>query len=157
MMFSDDYPWTKMIREYAMYCTVGCFNVAVFAALYLFFYNYNTWTPYAETVSWAVSFLISSIQGYALHRWITFESDSEVRSSFTKLMIVYGKLWAVSTMTFHVMIEIMGMSQLVSWVVNTSAFGFLTFLALRYYAFPLADGRITRKERLDAFRERRRA
>ena len=61
MMFSDDYPWTKMIREYAMYCTVGCFNVAIFAALYLFFYNYNKWTPYAETVSWAVSFLILSL------------------------------------------------------------------------------------------------
>ena len=139
-----------------MYCTVGCFNVAVFAALYLFFYNYNTWTLYPETVSWAVSFPISSVQAYALHRWIT-RVRLEVRSSFTKLMIVYGTLWAVSTMTFHVMIEIMGMSQLVSWVVNTSAFGFLTFLALRYYAFPLADGRITRKERLDAFRERRRA
>ena len=97
------------------------------------------------------------MQAYALHRWITFESDSEIRSSFAKLMTVYGVLWAVSTATFHIMFEIIGISQLVSWVINTSAFGFLTFLALRFYAFPLADGRVTRKERLDAFRERRRA
>ncbi len=157
MLVSEDYPWAKLFREYAMYCAVGCFNVAVFAALYLFFNNINEWTPYAETVAWATSFLISSVQAYALHRWLTFESDSEIRSSFTKLMTVYGALWAVSTVTFHVMFEIVGISELVSWAVNTSAFGFLTFLALRFYAFPLADGRITRKERLDAFRERRRA
>ena len=156
-MVNDEYPWAKMLREYAMYCAVGCFNVAIFASLYLLFYNYNTFTPYVETVAWASSFLISSIQAYALHRWVTFESDSELRSSFRKLMTVYGVLWAVSTVTFHIMFEIFGIDQLVSWVINTSAFGFLTFLALRFYAFPLADGRITRKERLDAFRERRRA
>ena len=45
MMFSDDYPWTKMIREYAMYCTVGCFNVAIFAALYLFCLLYTSPSP----------------------------------------------------------------------------------------------------------------
>lgn len=157
MLVGAEYPWSKMFREYAMYCVVGCFNVAIFAALYLLFYNYNSWTPYVETVAWAASFLISSVQAYALHRWITFESDSEIRSSFTKLMTVYGVLWVVSTITFHIMFEILGISQLVSWVVNTSAFGFLTFIALRFYAFPLADGRVTRKERLDAFRERRRA
>ena len=156
MMFSDDYTWTKMIREYAMYCTVGCFNVAIFAALYLFFYNYNTYTPYAETVSWAVSFPISSVQAYALHRWITFESDSEIRSSFTKLMIVYGTLWAVSTVTFHIMIEVMGMTQLVSWVVNIRL-RIPHLPSTEVLRIPLADGRITRKERLDAFRERRRA
>lgn len=157
MLVNDEYPWAKMLREYAMYCAVGCFNVAIFASLYLLFYNYNTFTPYVETVAWASSFLISSIQAYALHRWVTFESDSELRSSFRKLMTVYGVLWAVSTVTFHIMFEIFGIDQLASWVINTSAFGFLTFLALRFYAFPLADGRITRKERLDAFRERRRA
>ena len=157
MLVSDEYPWAKLLKEYAMYCAVGCFHVAIFAALYLFFNNYNSWTPYVETVAWATSFLISSVQAYALHRWITFESDSEIRSSFAKLMTVYGVLWAVSTATFHIMFEIIVFIQLVSWVINTSAFGFLTFLALRFYAFPLADGRVTRKERLDAFRERRRA
>ena len=157
MFVSDDYPWAKLFREYAMYCAVGCFNVAVFAALYLFFNNINEWTPYAETGAWATSFLISSVQAYALHRWLTFESDSEIRTSFTKLMTVYGALWAISTVTFHIMFEIIGIGELISWAINTSAFGFLTFLALRFYAFPLADGRVTRKERLDAFRERRRA
>jgi hypothetical protein len=35
--------------------------------------------------------------------------------------------------------------------------GFFTFLGLRFYAFPLSDGRVTRKERLENFRERRKA
>ena len=157
MLVSEDYPWQKLFREYAMYCAVGCLNVAIFAALYILFKNYNSWTSYVETVAWATSFLISSAQAYALHRWITFESDSVVITSFSKLMTVYGILWAVSTITFHVMLEIIGISQLVSWVINTRAFGFLTFLALRFYAFPLSDGRVTRRERLDAFLERRRA
>ena len=157
MLVSEDYPWQKLFREYAMYCTVGCLNVTIFAALYILFKNYNSWTSYVETVAWAASFLISSAQAYALHRWITFESDSVLITSFSKLMTVYGILWAVSTITFHVMLEIIGISQLVSWVINTTAFGFLTFLALRFYAFPLSDGRVTRRERLDAFLERRRA
>ena len=157
MLVSEDYPWQKLFREYAMYCAVGCLNVTIFAALYILFKNYNSWTSYVETVAWAASFLISSAQAYALHRWITFESDSVVITSFSKLMTVYGILWAVSTITFHVMLEIIGISQLVSWVINTTAFGFLTFLALRFYAFPLSDGRVTRRERLDAFLERRRA
>ena len=111
MLVSAEYPWAKLLKEYAMYCAVGCFNVAIFAALYLLFNNYNSWTPYVETVAWASSFLISSVQAYALHRWITFKSDSEIRSSFAKLMTVYGVLWAVSTATFHIMFEIIGISQ----------------------------------------------
>ena len=36
-------------------------------------------------------------------------------------------------------------------------FGFLAFLALRIFAFPLSDGRISRKERLEEYKERRRS
>jgi len=55
------------------------------------------------------------------------------------------------------MVEVLLMDQWISWAINTTAFGFLTFLGLRLYAFPIMDGRVTRKERLDAFLEQRRA
>lgn len=55
------------------------------------------------------------------------------------------------------MVEVLLLNQWRSWAINTIAFGFLTFLVLRLYAFPMADGRITRKERLDAFLEQRKA
>jgi len=154
---SENYPWSKLLREYLMYCAVGCINVTIFFILYWVLSNYNSWTNYVETISWAISFFISSAQAYALHRWITFESNSDIRPSFYRMMTVYGILWIVSTLTFALMVEIMNWNEWISWIVNTSGFGFLTFLGLRFYAFPISDGRVTRKERLDTFREQRRA
>ena len=73
------------------------------------------------------------------------------------MMIVYAILWAVSTFTFYIFVEIIELGELMSWAINTIAFGFLTFVGLRFYAFPLSDGRVTRTERLETFRESRRA
>ena len=106
MLVSEDYPWAKLFREYVMYCSVGCINVVIFAALYWIFSNYLTLTSSPETFGWAVSFAISCLQAYVLHRWLTFESDSNIRTSFTKMMIVYAILWAVSTFTFYIFVEI---------------------------------------------------
>ena len=157
MLVSEDYPWAKLFREYVMYCSVGCINLAIFAVLYWIFSNYLTLTSSPETFGWAVSFAISCLQAYVLHRWLTFESDSNIRTRFTKMMIVYSILWAVSTFTFYIFVEIIEWGELMSWAINTSAFGFLTFVGLRFYAFPLSDGRVTRAERLETFRESRRA
>ncbi len=154
---SDEYPWAKLLREYVMYCTVGCINVVIFFGLYWFFSNYITLTESPETFGWAISFIISSAQAFVLHRWLTFESDSAIRSSFSKMMIVYGVLWLVSTLTFYLLVEVIELDEFLSWCINTTAYGFLTFLGLRFFAFPLSDGRVTRKERLDNFRERRKA
>ena len=154
---SDEYPWSKLLREYVMYCAVGCINVAIFFALYWFFSNFLTVSDSPETFGWAVSFLISSAQAFVLHRWLTFESESEIRSSFSKMMIVYGVLWVVSTIAFYLLVEVIQLDEFISWGINTAAFGFFTFLGLRFFAFPLSDGRVTRKERLDNFRERRKA
>jgi hypothetical protein len=73
------------------------------------------------------------------------------------MMIVYTVLWIFSTVTFYALVEVVELNEWISWAINTGAFGFFTFLALRIYAFPLSDGRVTRKERLDNFRERRKA
>ena len=154
---SDEYPWSKLLREYVMYCAVGCINVGIFAVLYWFFSINLTFTSSPDTFGWAVSFAISSAQAFVLNRWLTFESDSDVRASFTKMMIVYTVLWIVSTGTFYILVEIIELGELISWAINTTAFGFFTFLGLRFYAFPLSDGRVTRKERLENFRERRKA
>ena len=154
---SDEYPWAKLIREYVMYCAVGCINLVVFAALYWYFSNYATMTRSPETFGWAVSFLISCIQAFILHRWLTFESESEVRSSFTKMMVVYFVLLVVSTTSFYIMVEVIELGELLSWWINTAACGPATFLGLRFFAFPLSDGRVSRQERLENLRERRKA
>ena len=73
------------------------------------------------------------------------------------MMIIYTVLWAVSTVSIAYFSDTLGYNHLYSWAANTAAFGFLAFLALRTFAFPLSDGRITRKERLDEYKERRRS
>tara|TARA_B110000914_G_C15242292_1_gene344690 strand:- start:49 stop:522 length:474 start_codon:yes stop_codon:yes gene_type:complete len=157
LIVSEEYPWSKLLREYFMYCAIGCINVTIFFVLYWLFSTYNTWTDYVETIGWAISFIISSAQAYILHRWLTFESSSEIRSSLSRMMIVYGLLWIISTFTFGLMVEVLDWDEWQSWAINTVSFGFFTFLGLRFYAFPIMDGRVTRKERLDTFREQRRA
>ena len=64
---------------------------------------------------------------------------------------------AISTVSIAYFSDTLGYNHLYSFAANTAAFGFLTFLALRIFAFPLSDGRITRKERLEQYKERRRA
>ena len=71
--------------------------------------------------------------------------------------VIYTILWAISTVSIAYFSDTLGYNHLYSWAANTAALGFLTFLALRIFAFPLSDGRITRKERLEQYKERRRA
>ena len=73
------------------------------------------------------------------------------------MMIIYTVLWALSTASIAYFSDTLGYNHLYSWAANTAAFGFLAFLALRMFAFPLSDGRITRKERLEKYKERRRS
>jgi hypothetical protein len=69
-------------------------------------------------------FAISSAQAFVLHRWLTFESDSNIKTSFTKMMIVYTVLWIVSTATFYCLVEIIELGELLSWAINTTALDF---------------------------------
>ena len=157
MLVSEEYPWRKLLREYAMYCAVGCFNVAAFFVMYIAMLDVRLSEDYPAASAWAVSYFFSSILAHYMHRWLTFESPSPYGKSLFVTLTIYSVLLLISTASMAYFSDTMGVDEILSWAVNTAAFGFLTFLALRLFAFPLADGRITRKERLDAFRERRRA
>jgi hypothetical protein len=73
------------------------------------------------------------------------------------MLLIYTVLWAISTTSIAYFSDILGYNHLYAWAANTAAFGFLAFLALRIFAFPLSDGRISRKERLEEYKERRRS
>ena len=70
------------------------------------------------------------------------------------MVLIYIVFLTISTASQAYFADTLGYNL---WAVNTSAFGFLSFLSLRIYAFPLSDGRVTRVERLETFRESRRA
>jgi len=88
---------------------------------------------------------------------LTFESPSGYTKSLAVTLAIYTVLLAVSSASTAYFADFLGINHLYSWAANTAAFGFLAFLALRILAFPLSDGRITRQERLEEFRNRRRA
>jgi|TARA_B100000586_G_scaffold259393_1_gene224758 putative flippase GtrA len=157
MLVSEDYPWSKLLREYATYCAVGCINVIVFFILYYWLYEMRLSEGYPAATAWAVSYFLSSWQAHYLHRWLTFESPTGYTRSLVVMMAIYAILLVVSTASIAYFADILGVNHLYSWAANTAAFGFLSFLALRMFAFPLSDGRITRQERLEEFRNRRRA
>jgi len=157
MLVSEDYPWGKLLREYVTYCAVGCINVAVFAALYYWLHGMALSDRFPAASAWAIAYFVSSWQAHFLHRWLTFESPTGYTKSLTVMMAIYTVLWAISTASIAYFSDTLGYNHIYTWAANTATFGFLAFLALRTFAFPLSDGRITRKERLEEYKERRRA
>ena len=157
MLVSEDYPWGKLLREYATYCAVGCINVAVFFLLYYWLHGMALSDRFPAARAWAIAYFVSSWQAHFLHRWLTFESPTGYTKSLTVMMAIYTVLLAISTASTAYFSDTLGYNHWYTWVANTAAFGFLAFLALRTFAFPLSDGRITRKERLEEYKERRRA
>ncbi len=157
MLVSEEYPWGKLLREYATYCAVGCINVIVLFSLYVLLYDMRLSEGYPAATAWAISYFLSSWQAHYLHRWLTFESPTKYTKSLVVMMAIYAILLVVSTASTAYFADILGVNHLYSWAANTAAFGLLAFLALRMFAFPLSDGRITRQERVEEFRNRRRA
>ena len=157
MLISEDYPWSKLLREYLYYCAVGCINVAIFFTIYWVLYDVNLHSTYRAGSAWALAYLISTVQSHFLHRWLTFESASDYKRSLVIMVLIYIVFLAISTSSQAYFADTLGYNHWLVWAVNTSAFGFLSFLSLRIYAFPLSDGRVTRVERLETFRESRRA
>ena len=136
---------------------MGCINVAVFFVIYDWLYDIVLNEQYRAASAWAVAYFISSWQAHFLHRWLTFESPTGYTKSLYVMLLIYTVLWAISTTTIAYFSDTLGYNHLYTWAANTAAFGFLAFLALRIFAFPLSDGRISRKERLEEYKERRRS
>ena len=107
--------------------------------------------------AWAIAYFISTWQAHFLHRWLTFESPAGYTKSLVVMLLIYTVFLVISTASHSYFSCTLGYYHLYSWAANTALFGFLMFLCLRIFAFPLSDGRITREERLEQYRERRRA
>jgi putative flippase GtrA len=157
MLVSEDYPWPKLWREYAMFCAVGCINVTIFFLIYWFLYGVRLSETYPAGSAWAVAYFISTWQSHFMHRWLTFESQSDYRRSLLVMLGIYTLFLVISTTSQAYFADTLEYNHYYVWAGNTAAFGFLTFVALRVFAFPLSDGRITRAERLEEYRKSRRA
>ena len=89
MLVSEEYPWPKLWREYAMFCAVGCINVAIFFLIYWFLYSVRLSETYPAGSAWAVAYFISAWQSHFMHRWLTFESRGwEISSHSVSLSFI---------------------------------------------------------------------
>ena len=115
MLVSEDYPWGKLLREYATYCAVGCINVAVFFLIYDWLYDMVVIERWRASSAWAIAYFISSWQAHFLHRWLTFESKSSYGKSLYMMMIIYAVLWALSTASIAYFSDTLGYNHLYSY------------------------------------------
>ena len=146
----ESYNLRRLLTEYAYFCAVGTLNVIIFFVMYYVAYSLiETSNEYRAAIAWSPSYLISSIISHSMHRWFTFRSTSPYGRSLTLTMIVYTTLLIISTISQAILADRMGFDHLAVWALNTVAFGFLSFIALRFLAFPVSDGTISVRERME--------
>ena len=153
----ENYNLRTLVVEYAYFCVVGTLNVLIFFAMYSVAYSIAGEIEYRAASAWSVSYLLSSLISHSMHRWFTFRSTSPYGRSLALTMAVYTILLIISTFSQAILADRMGFDHLAVWALNTAAFGFLSFIALRFIAFPMSDGTISVRERIEIVKLGRRS
>jgi len=151
------YQIKTLFKEYVLFCAVGTFNLAIFFLMYIATYSMFEAIQYRAASSWSISYLLSSVLSHTMHRWFTFKSLSPYGRSLVLTMVIYSILLVISTASQALLADTMGYNHILVWAMNTLAFGFASFLALRFVAFPASDGSISVRERMELTRIRRRS
>ena len=151
------YQIKTLFKEYVLFCAVGTFNLAIFFLMYVATYSMFEGIQYRAASSWSISYLLSSVLSHTMHRWFTFKSLSPYGRSLVLTMVIYSILLVISTASQALLADTMGYNHILVWAMNTLAFGFASFLALRFVAFPASDGSISVRERMELYRIRRRS
>ncbi|MAV95443.1 MAG: hypothetical protein CMA31_07155 [Euryarchaeota archaeon] len=153
----ENYNLRTLAVEYVYFCAVGTVNVLIFLAMYSVAYSMAAGIEYRAASAWSVSYLLSSLISHSMHRWFTFRSISPYGRSLALTMTVYTILLIISTFSQAILADSMGFDHLAIWALNTAAFGFLSFVALRFIAFPMSDGTISVRERIEIVKLGRRS
>ena len=153
----ENYNLRTLVVEYVYFCAVGTVNVLIFLAMYSVAYSMAAGIEYRAASAWSVSYLLSSLISHSMHRWFTFRSISPYGRSLALTMTVYTILLIISTFSQAILADSMGFDHLAIWALNTAAFGFLSFVALRFIAFPMSDGTISVRERIEIVKLGRRS
>ncbi|MFW6169991.1 MAG: hypothetical protein ACODAD_05835 [Planctomycetota bacterium] len=134
-LVEEDYSLPRMMAEFTRFILVGSMNVFFFFGVnYLF--NVLNLSAYKSLSVWAPSWLIGALEAHAAHRWMTFRSRINYRDSLVWGGIVYGVTAMMSTFSVYFLADLLQINYWGVWAMNTFAFGGLTFLGLRYLAFP---------------------
>lgn len=134
-LVEEDYSVRRMVAEFARFLLVGSVNVLFFFSIN-FVFNWLNLSAYKSLSVWAPSWLIGALEAHAAHRWMTFRSRTKYGNSLMWGCIVYGVTAMTSTFSVYFLADLLYIDYWVVWAMNTVAFGGLTFLGLRYLAFP---------------------
>ena len=134
-LVEEDYSFRRMVVEFTRFMIVGTINVLFFFGVNFAFNTLNL-SAYKSLSVWAPSWLIGALEAHAAHRWVTFRSRTDYRDSLMWGCIVYGVTAMVSTFSVYFLADLLHIDYWGVWAVNTLTFGGLTFLGLRYLAFP---------------------
>lgn len=117
------------------YVVVGLLNFAVFYALYMIFFIILGSKSHMPTLAWAIAWMLGSIFAHWTHRKWSFQSERVVSWTFSATMGVYFSGWIGSTATFDWLLFNTTLDHNLIWLVNTSIWGIIDYLGLRYVAF----------------------
>lgn len=131
----EHYSARRMIGELARFAAVGTLNVLFFFGVN-FVLNWLNLSSYKSLSVWAPSWLIGAFEAHATHRWVTFRSQIDYKDSLLWSCVVYGMTAMMSTFSVYLLADILCLNYWLVWGMNTAPFGVLTFLGLRYLAFP---------------------
>jgi len=140
----EDYSAGRMMAELTRFTAVGALNVLFFFAVN-YVLNGLSLSSYKSLSVWAPSWLIGALEAHAAHRWITFHSRVDYRNSLLWGCVVYGVTAMLSTFSVYLLADLLFMNYWLVWGLNTAPFGLMTFLGLRYLAFPPLPGYAARR------------
>lgn len=117
------------------YIAVGLLNFAIFYGLYMLFFLILGSEGRMPTLAWAIAWLLGSIVAHWTHRNWSFQSEKMVQWTFAATMGVYFSGWIGSTATYDWLLFNTSLNHNLIWLINTSIWGIIDYLGLRYVAF----------------------
>ena len=122
----------------------GSFRRYVMTALVNFLAFYSLWElfvfilpedNYWPTVSWAIAWFLGSLQAHWTHRIWTFDSDRDIKWTIPTTMALYVIGGVGSTACYYIGTVAWGFDERITFLINSSLWGFLNYLGQREIAF----------------------
>ena len=119
-------------RRYVMTAMV---NFLAFYSLWEFFVFILPDDNYWPTVSWAIAWFLGSLQAHWTHRIWTFDSDRDIKWTIPTTMALYVIGGVGSTACYYIGTVAWGFDERITFLINSSLWGFLNYLGQREIAF----------------------
>lgn len=129
--------YKKIFIQFIKFGFVGClntiFSLAIYYVMVYFKINYM-----AATV---VSYLVSSVIGYALNRiWVFKAKNTKVSSSALKYYIVYGSSLLINIGCMYLWVNILGLSKYIAPILTLCITVPFNYIFSRLWAFKDSSG-----------------